>query len=214
MTNTLAKLSLGNLLTEPTSSGGWQLKWDVYQALAIVAGVIMLMIYSWRAQGFYTFGVCILIAGVALAAGLLFGFLFGIPKSAQQPPAPPQAASPTGGQQSVPPVPPNQLNNFTIRVSSKANTNLVEISDWLTKMIVGVGLYQLSTLPGKLKSLASYFATAFGPPAAPAALVMAILGYFGIFGFLLGYLWARLYLTKEFDQNDVDEAGAEASSSP
>ena len=215
MTNTPhAKLSLRNLFTEPTSNGGWQIKWDVYQALAIVVGVIMLMIYSWRAQGFYTFGVCILIAGVALAAGLLFGFLFGIPKSAQQPPAPPQAASPTGGQQSVPPVPPNQLNNFTIRVSSKANTNLVEISDWLTKMIVGVGLYQLSTLPGKLKSLASYFATAFGPPAAPAALVMAILGYFGIFGFLLGYLWARIYLTKEFEQNDVDEAGAEASSSP
>jgi hypothetical protein len=210
MTNTLqAKLSLRNFFTEPTTNGGWQLKWDVYQALAIVVGVIMLLIYSWRTQGLYTFAVCILIAAMALAAGLLFGFLFGIPKSAQQPPAPPQAPL-TGSQQ---PVPPNQPGTSTTRVSSKANTNLVEISDWLTKMIVGVGLYSLSSLPGKLKSLASYFATAFGPPAAPAALVMAILGYFGIFGFLLGYLWARIYLTKEFDQNDVDEAGAEAGSS-
>jgi hypothetical protein len=210
MTNTLqAKLTLRNFFTEPTTNGGWQLKWDVYQALAIVVGVIMLLIYSWRTQGLYTFAVCILIAAMALAAGLLFGFLFGIPKSAQQPPAPPQAPL-TGSQQ---PVPPNQPGTSTTRVSSKANTNLVEISDWLTKMIVGVGLYSLSSLPGKLKSLASYFATAFGPPAAPAALVMAILGYFGIFGFLLGYLWARIYLTKEFDQNDVDEAGAEAGSS-
>ena len=210
MTNTpRAKLSLGSLFTEPTTNGGWQIKWDVYQALAIVVGVIMLLIYSWRTQGLYTFAVCTLIAAMALAAGLLFGFLFGIPKAAQQPPAPPQAAQQTVGQQ---PLSPNQPGTLKTRLSSKANTNLVEISDWLTKMIVGVGLYQLSTLPGKLNSLANYFATAFGTPVAPAALVMAILGYFGIFGFLLGYLWARIYLPKEFDQNDVNEDGAEASS--
>jgi hypothetical protein len=168
MTNTPhAKLSLRNLFTEPTSNGGWQIKWDVYQALAIVVGVIMLMIYSWRAQGFYTFGVCTLIAGVALAAGLLFGFLFGIPKSAQQPPAPPQAATTVRW--------PAARSTYSARINCqhfrqpgfplKLTPTSVEISDWLTKMIVGVGLYQLSTLPGKLKSLASYFATAFGPPA-------------------------------------------------
>ena len=28
--------------------------------------------------------------------------------------------------------------------------------------------------------------------------MLAILGYFAIFGFLLGYLWARIYLTGEF----------------
>ena len=42
MTNTPhAKLSLRNLFTEPTSNGGWQIKWDVYQALAIVGDLLL-----------------------------------------------------------------------------------------------------------------------------------------------------------------------------
>jgi hypothetical protein len=81
-----------------------------------------------------------------------------------------------------------------------ANTNLEQISDWLTKIIVGVGLVQLTVIPGKLRSLADYLATAFGTPAVPSALVMTIIFYFGIFGFLLGYLWARLYLMGEFEE--------------
>jgi hypothetical protein len=186
--NVPRKISLRDLIFEPTSQGGWQLKWDFYQALAIFAGVIMLIIYAGVTRSWQTFAVCILIAAVALAAGLLLGFLFGIPK-ADQP-------NPPAGQPITAPK----------KLTLKANTNLVEISDWLTKMIVGVGLSQLSTLPGKLKSLAGYFATAFGAPAAPGALVMAILGYFAIFGFLLGYLWARIYLTKEFEQDGSDDA--------
>ncbi len=252
-TVTRAKFYWRDLFIEPIGRGRTQIKWDVYQTFAIIVGVIMLLIYSSRAQGWYTFGVCTLVAAAALAAGLLLGFLFGIPKAAQEePPKPPPGPQQTAAQQGAPPQAgqpgaqqpagqqplaaqqgaPTQAAQMQVaqqpvgaqqrpqqtgaqpqgghppapssesRTNYKANTNLVEISDWLTKMIVGVGLYQLSTLPGKLKSLAGYFSTAFGPPAAPPALVMAILGYFGIFGFLLGYLWARIYLTKEFDQDD------------
>lgn len=232
-TVTRSKFYWRDLFTEPIGHGRTQIKWDVYQALAIVAGVIMIFIYASRTQGWYTFGVCTLIAAVALAFGLLFGFLFGIPKAAQEDPNKPAPAQPpvgaqqaalqpgaqpdaqaqvgqlpAGAQQQVGQQAASQLAHANqpktppAKSTSKANTNLVEISDWLTKMIVGVGLYQLSTLPGKLRSVAGYFATAFGEPAAPPALVMAILGYFAIFGFLLGYLWARIYLTKEFDQPD------------
>jgi predicted acyltransferase len=188
-----ASSKISDLIFEPTSQGGWQLKWDFYQALAIIVGVIMLGIYAWRSQGWLTFATCVLVAAAALAAGLLLGFLFGIPKTDQP--------NPAGGQTQTTPK----------KLTLKANTNLVEISDWLTKMIVGVGLSQLSTLPGKLKSLAGYFATAFGPPAAPGSLVLAILGYFGIFGFLLGYLWARIYLTKEFEQDGSDDAAQQGA---
>ena len=229
---TRPKLYLRDFLIEPTGLGGWQLKWDVYQTIAIVAGVIMLLIYAWRTDGLKTFAACILIAALALAAGLLLGFLFGIPKDAQTEPATKQltqqqSAQPVGqqqvgaqpgaqqqagqqqaGQQLAPTKPSNQSKT---KSSLKANTNLVEISDWLTKMIVGVGLYQLSTFPGKLKSLADYFATAFGAPAAPPSLVMAILGYFGIFGFLLGYLWARIYLAREFAQDGSDDPAPEGA---
>ena len=186
-----SRRSLWDLITEPTQPRGWQLKWDFYQALAIAAGVMILGFYAVLTYDWKTFAICILIAAVALAAGILLGFLFGIPKTDQGPPGQPA---------------PQKL-------TIKANTNLVEISDWLTKMIVGVGLYQLSTLPVKLKSLASYFSTAFGPQAVPSSIVMAILGYFAIFGFLLGYLWARLYLTKEFEQ-DGDGGNSQATPQP
>jgi hypothetical protein len=197
---TRSKLYLRDFLIEPTGQGGWQLKWDVYQTVAILVGVIMLMIYAWRTHGLHTFATCTLIAGFALAAGLLLGFLFGIPRDAQtesvkqqltqqqaaqqqpaqqqgaqqqgggQQPAQPQgaqqqlggqqAAQPPGaqqqaGQQPAPTTPSNQSKTLPTKSTLKANTNLVEISDWLTKMIVGVGLYQLSTLPGKLRSLES-----------------------------------------------------------
>ena len=249
---TTRKFRWRDLFIEPIGHGRMQIKWDVYQAVAIFAGVIMLLIYASRTQGWYTFAVCTLIAAAALAGGLLLGFLFGIPKAAQAESAPPptgqQVAQPPAGQQPVgaqlgaPPQgaqmqagqqpagaqggqlqPPRPTTAATQAPQTKtpppksilkANTNLVEISDWLTKMIVGVGLYQLSTLPGKLKSLAGYFSTAFGTPAAPPALIMAILGYFGIFGFLLGYLWARIYLTKEFEQDGDNDDSAQPQRQP
>jgi hypothetical protein len=40
---------------------------------------------------------------------------------------------------------------------------------------------------------------------------MAILGYFGIFGFLLGYLWARIYLAAEFARDGSDDAAPQGA---
>jgi hypothetical protein len=192
----------GYLIWERAPKGTWQVRWDAYQALAIILGVVILGIYAWSKGGlkspdFRTFAVCVLIAAAALAAGLFLGFLFGIPKAAGEPL--PQSGTQTQAGQVA--NTPNATVTAQAKASLKANTNLVEISDWLTKMIVGVGLYQLSKLPGKLKLLADYFATV-GPP---SPLVLAILGYFGIFGFLLGYLWARIYLTKEFEESGDDD---------
>ncbi len=38
------------------------------------------------------------------------------------------------------------------------NSNLVEVSDWLTKIIVGVGLIELKSLPGSARSMAAFIA--------------------------------------------------------
>jgi len=216
---------------EEKSDGSWELKWGIFQALAIIIGVIMIIIFSGYHKPFgKIFAVSILLAGVALAIGLLVGFLFGVPKAASQPglipqpPAQPPAQQPA--QPSAPPLaeppppPPNAFGGQSLNLPQGQpdkpagpdrekekkppafvpNTNLEQISDWLTKIIVGVGLVQLSTLPGKLRALAGYFATAFGAEPVAPSVVLAIQGYFGIFGFLLGYLWARLYLMKEFSE--------------
>ena len=224
---------------EKNSDGSWELKWSTFQALAIIVGVIMIIIFSgYNKSVGRTFAVSILLAGVALAIGVLVGFLFGVPKAASQPglipqppaqppapppaqpPAPPPAQPPAPPHAEPPPPPPNAFGGQSLNLPQDQpdkpagpdrekekkppafvpNTNLEQISDWLTKIIVGVGLVQLSTLPGKLRALAGYFATAFGAEAVAPSVVLAIQGYFGIFGFLLGYLWARLYLMKEFSE--------------
>jgi hypothetical protein len=120
-----------------------------------------------------SFAASLVIALAALMAGCVIGFLFGIPKTLQ------------GSDQS----------NRAVRYL--ANTNLEQISDWLTKIIVGVGLVELRSLPGYLDATNTYLAPALarGEPA-PIAIVGAILTYWCLFGFLVGYVGTRLLLPK------------------
>src|SRR5262249_20837107 len=124
-------------------------------------------------QAFHIFGQAIIVASGAFAAGGGLRFLFGIPKTLQAPHAPRQ--KPADGHE--------------IAVQA-TNTNLEQISDWLTKILVGVGLTQLYGLRGQLGALGAYFAIADSP-----AVTLAILLNFSIAGFLTVYLLTRLFLT-------------------
>jgi hypothetical protein len=160
---------------------GKEIRWNVYLGAAVILGLVVVTAYTFHgATSWQSTATGFLIAGAALAAGILVGFLFGIPRVRQQTTVPTDSQSPTE--------------------PLAANTNLEQISDWLTKIIVGVGLVQLTKIPGTMKRLADYLSGAFGAAPAPSALVISIIGYFGIFGFLLGYLWARIYLTGEFSR--------------
>jgi len=163
-----------------------EIKWSTYQALALGAGGIILVFYTANAPArWQSLAIGLLVAGASLATGILIGFLFGIPRTLQREA---QKVDTTTGSQ------PGTADAYGV------NTNLEQISDWLTKIIVGVGLVQLTVIPGKLRGLADYLATAFGAQTVPSAMVITIICYFGIFGFLLGYLWTRLYLMGEFSR--------------
>jgi hypothetical protein len=157
----------------------------------IFLGAVFLFIYGWvRSNRWESITIALLIAGAALAIGVLIGFLFGIPRTLQQE----RQSQPATAQQG----PSGQ--------SLGVNTNLEQISDWLTKIIVGVGLVQLTKLPAKFQQFADYLSTAFGTSGVPSAIVASIILYFGILGFLLGYIWARLYLTREFSRAEREAA--------
>lgn len=115
------------------------------------------------------FGIMLLIAGGAYMGGLLTGGLFAIPK-----------------------IKDNSANNENI---IDQNDNLVEISDWITKIIVGVGLTQLHEIPTRLKSMGAYFSAAFGSGTTDkngeSAAIAAII-YYVILGFITSYLWTRI----------------------
>jgi|SRR3954469_3142505 len=121
-----------------------------------------------------------------LAIGCLLGFLFGIPKIAQpQQPSQPGTPSASGPQY-------RQL----------VNTNLGEISDWLTKIFVGLGLVELKSAWPALGKVSAYMArNACAVSCVP--LAGAIVLTFGVLGFLCGYLATRMYLAPAFGRADT-----------
>jgi hypothetical protein len=123
--------------------------------------------------------VGILLAGAAFIIGALVGFLFGFP------PSPTISKSPDNKLAAQGPV-------GAIRTAAfYDNTNLREISDWLTKVIVGASLVSLSKLPPALWQLSTLIAAGINPhdPSPPVAL--ALLGYFSSCGVLYGYIWTK-----------------------
>ena len=135
-----------------------------------------------RAAAVLSFAV--MTAGAALMAGGLLGFLFGIPRSLQQ------EAEAAG------------------RVGYRANTNLEQISDWLTKILVGVGLTQIPAIREESLRLVGYVAQGLGNDAPAGAFALALMLYFITAGFLAVYLWTRLFLAPEFASADVRSLAA------
>ena len=137
------------------------------------------------------------IPAASMAGGGLLGFLFGIPTSLQNTASPPATVD---GQSGVGGMTPLYVGN----------TSLEQISDWLTKILVGVGLTQLSSIPTALNDLGTSLAGGLGnlPGAevfAPLLVVFALLD-----GFFLSYLWTRLNLGSLLAQSDVNQRVATA----
>jgi uncharacterized protein YneF (UPF0154 family) len=136
--------------------------------------------------------VTVMISGAAFLAGMLLGFLFGIPRTLQQE-QPVQSATRSDAHDQ------ERANAVSYRV----NTNLEQISDWLTKILVGVGLTQLSHLPDRLWQLASYLARGIDGSEQAKAFTVVMILFFLVCGFLVGYLWTRLILAGEFQRADM-----------
>ncbi|HEX6522423.1 MAG TPA: hypothetical protein VF070_20805 [Streptosporangiaceae bacterium] len=87
------------------------------------------------------------------------------------------------------------------------STNLAEISDWLTKLLLGAGLVELTRLGRPLTSLANSIARAMqgipagaNPPEASVVVAGGILALYVVLGFLDGYVittvWYGNYLER------------------
>lgn len=150
------------------------------------------------------------------AAGLLLGFLFAIPRvpptvarsdvaAAESAAAAAGAAGGDSGKPGAAAAAAPAARAPEAAVPSEINSNLVEVSDWLTKIIVGVGLVELKDLPRNAESLAGFVAGGLGMvDAAGRALASgvstagALMLYFSVLGFLGGYLLTRVYLAAIF----------------
>lgn len=145
----------------------------------------------------------LLLAIACLLVGALLGFLFGIPRSLQEQAGTADAAAATGSSSTATPAAaPAAPAAVRPQIRYGANTNLEQISDWLTKILVGVGLTQLANVPGYLKDLGGYFGLLFGDPNVGPQIALALILAFTTGGFLFGYLWTRLFLATELTRAD------------
>jgi hypothetical protein len=173
-----------------------------------VALLLMLIIIS-SAQGtsfLLAFGTGLLVSSAAGLVGAFLGFLFGMPRD-------------LSGRQALPRPPEDAGTNLPATVSKAAamengrfawaNNNLVEVSDWLTKIIVGIGLVEFREIVpwvGSISLTAGAAAGFIGPSAQATFGVSVILATF-VYGFLLAYIYARTIIAVIFAkaQNEVDE---------
>ncbi|MGE3269362.1 MAG: hypothetical protein AB7P40_11480 [Chloroflexota bacterium] len=175
-------------------------------ALLTGAGLALLALFPLQAAGaaqfFAVASVAAMVAAASMVFGGLLGFLFGIPRTLQQDApapaseAPPSSAAGENGQRAA------RAGAAVTGTEYRANTNLDQISDWLTKILVGVGLTQLTGLPARLQEIGEYLAAALGGFPSSSAFAVLIIVYFTICGFLYSYLWTRLYLAGALKQAD------------
>jgi len=151
--------------------------------------------------GFLTlYGVAMMISGASFGSGALLGFLFGIPISVQPEVLKNQQPSASSGENSL--LTENKLEKMSSNNEYRGNTNLEDISNWLTKMLLGVGLTQSSTIVGTIKDYAGFAAPAFGGDDNSKFFATSILIYFLISGFMYGFIWTRLNLSRMFSNAD------------
>lgn len=158
-------------------------------AAAMLIGVASVFVYAAQAGGKEQFlaiaSVGILLAGASAFVGGSLGFLFGIPRTLQQ----------EGGSLSKEVNPAGvEPESSAPRIDYRVNTNLEQISDWLTKILVGVGLTQITKIRDGIESLTAFAAQGLGPQSHSQVFALALLSYSAVLGFLFGYLWTRLFL--------------------
>jgi hypothetical protein len=112
-----------------------------------------------------------MIAASSYTIGNILGFLFGIPKTIQHEKNP----------------------SKTDNVDYQVNTSLEQISDWLTKMIVGAGLVELKDIKTSLVSISARIASDIGNERSQSIIIASII-CFMIIGFFVTYLSTRLYI--------------------
>lgn len=127
----------------------------------------------------------LMVAAAAALTGALLGFLFGIPRT----------LSGNDGQGRLPHV----QGEHVVASEYVDNTNLEQLSDWLTKILVGVGLTQISKIKEGMGDLAGFLAPQLDH-SAPFALGIVV--FFAVCGFLRAYLWTRLSLKSELRESN------------
>lgn len=150
------------------------------------AGLIGLVLYASASEDWAAaLGGGLMVSVSFMMVGGGAGFLFGIPRLL------------TGGAAAQ----PSDLS-ATSTASYAPNTNLEQVSDWLTKILLGAGLTQIGALPSRLDQLGDVLAPVVGGGDGASGFAAALAVYFTVLGFLSGWLLTRLRLARALSTAD------------
>jgi hypothetical protein len=137
-----------------------------------------------------------LFGGGAEVAGGVIGFLFALPRSIT-------VGIPTGSDGQS-----RELRGITVR----PNTNLEEVSDWITKIIIALTLTQLGKIPGAAGRLFVMLGHSLGGSSQDVAFAGSLVVFSFIVGFLMGWLVTRMFIGRWMAASDepLEAAAAEA----
>jgi hypothetical protein len=170
-----------------------------------VLGYVWMTIFAYTTKGQHQqfLGAMYMVGLASLIGGAAVGFLFGVPKSVSSGDAR-QASAKASNQNYLP------------------SSNLAEISDWLTKLLLGAGLVSITKLGDPLSKLVDDVAAGFKVAAASPSMtpesmkVMAgaIMIAFVLIGFLDGYVVTTLWYQKQLNRDQKDQQADEQKSAP
>lgn len=155
-------------------------------AYAFVAFIFMVIAFR---NHFELVAVGFFVALASAGLGCTAGFLFGIPKLAD---------APDGQTLSGPQADQVALTRMVF------NTNLGQVSDWVTKIVIGLGIAQFGEVLDGARWLAARFATVFDGDGlsrteASAFGLSLVIGATSI-SFLMMYMWTATRLTEVWSQ--------------
>jgi hypothetical protein len=152
----------------------------------IAIGLASLFIPAWaqaltagRTAALTVIGVGLFVAGASTVAGSLVGFLFGVPQYRR---------------------PDHSATRPNTNSTTTPNTNLEQISDWLTKIIVGVGLTQLPAIGRFFNVLGQEWGPVFGAMPAGKIIAVCLTVHYFVMGFFQGFLLSSLWLPGAFER--------------
>jgi uncharacterized membrane protein len=157
---------------EAGDAGDRKSVWDQGGATLLVAAVLLLC----NAAGFLVIilrvttalGTAAMWMMMCLAGGGLVGFLFAVPR----------------------------INDKATNVERLApNKNIEAMSDWLSKIIVGLGLVNFREIGTALNERAAILG---GVLNVDQSFALALIVYFSVAGFLEGYLLTRIFIQRHF----------------
>lgn len=164
--------------------------------VGVAAGgfALLFMLFSQLSGWFAAIGIGGLVAIAGAASGGLLGFIFSVPRILTK-----DVTKDVSAEQGA----IGSSSEKSARLLG-SNTNLERISEWLTTMLVGVGLSQIGSVGTKIKLFSDFLATngkvfdkgtSAGalPVAGPFLLVFGLVG-----GFVFFYIYTRIYLSPLF----------------